>query len=55
VKAASVYWFTVVVGLLLARRSMRFAINTDAVNRSGVRSSSRLLGYATIVRDADER
>ena len=30
---------------------MRFAINVDAAQRSGLRLSSRLLGLATIVRD----
>ena len=30
---------------------MRFAINTDAADRSGLRLSSRLLGLAKIVRD----
>jgi hypothetical protein len=30
---------------------MRFAINTDAVSRAGLRLSSRLLGLARIVRD----
>lgn len=32
---------------------VRFAINTDAAQRSGLRLSSRLLGLATVVRDRD--
>ena len=31
---------------------MRFAINVDAADRSGLRLSSRLLGLAKIVRDS---
>jgi YfiR/HmsC-like len=34
---------------------MRFFINLDAVERSGLRLSSRLLGLATVIRDRDVR
>lgn len=34
---------------------MRFVINLDAVERSGLRLSSRLLGLATVIRDRDAR
>lgn len=34
---------------------LRFAINTDAADRAGLRLSSRLLGLATIVRDTHGR
>ena len=32
---------------------MRFAINVDSAERSGMRLSSRLLGLATVIRDRD--
>jgi hypothetical protein len=40
-----------VVGLLVEGNRMRFAINADAAQRSGVRLSSKLLSLATIVND----
>jgi hypothetical protein len=40
-----------VVGLFLDDGRMRFAINTDAVLRAGLKLSSRLLGLAKVLRD----
>jgi hypothetical protein len=40
-----------VVGLFLDSGRMRFAINTDAVLRAGLKLSSRLLGLAKVLRD----
>ena len=40
-----------IVEFFVESGQMRFAINTDAVGRSGLRLSSRLLGLAKIVRD----
>jgi hypothetical protein len=34
---------------------MRFIVNVDAMNRAGVRLSSRLLGYGRVIRDGDGR
>ena len=39
----------------LEKGQMRFVINLDAAERSGLRISSRLLGLATVVRDRDAR
>ena len=39
------------VGLFLDEGRMRFAINTDAVLRAGLRLSSQLLGLAKVLRD----
>jgi hypothetical protein len=33
---------------------MRFIINLDALDRAGVRLSSRLLGLAKTIRDGDD-
>jgi hypothetical protein len=41
-----------IVELYVDGARMRFAINVDAAERSGLRLSSRLLGLATIVRNA---
>ncbi len=40
-----------IIELYIEDGRMRFAINTDAVTRSGLRLSSRLLGLARVVRD----
>jgi hypothetical protein len=40
------------VGLFVEDGRMRFAINPDAAQRSGVRLSSRLLALAKLVKDA---
>jgi hypothetical protein len=40
-----------IVGLLVEGNRMRFAINPDAAQRSGVRLSSKLLSLATLVND----
>lgn len=39
------------IELFVEAGRMRFAINVDAVERSGLRLSSRLLGLASVVRD----
>jgi hypothetical protein len=41
-----------IIELYVESGRMRFAINVDAVERSGLRLSSRLLGLANIVRDS---
>jgi hypothetical protein len=41
-----------IVGLFIDKGRMRFAINVDAADRSGLRLSSRLLGLADIVRSS---
>lgn len=41
-----------VVGLFLDEGRTRFAINTDAVQRAGLKLSSRLLGLAKVLKDA---
>ena len=43
------------IELYVERDRMRFAINVDAIRRSQVRVSSRLLAMARIVRDKDTR
>jgi hypothetical protein len=43
------------IELFLERGRMRFAVNVDAVERSRLRLSSRLLGLAKIVKDANAR
>jgi YfiR/HmsC-like len=40
-----------IVGLIIEDGRMRFAINPDAAQRSGVRLSSKLLSLARLVRD----
>jgi hypothetical protein len=42
-----------VIELYVESGRMRFAINTDAADRTGLRLSSRLLGLAKIVRNGD--
>lgn len=42
-----------IIELYLDGSRMRFAINVDSAERSGLRLSSRLLGLATVVRDRD--
>lgn len=44
-----------IIELFVEDGRLRFAINTDAAERAGVRLSSRLLGLARIVKDADAR
>jgi YfiR/HmsC-like len=39
-----------IIEFFLDGERLRFAINVDAVERSGLRLSSRLLGLATVVR-----
>jgi hypothetical protein len=41
------------VEFFLESGRMRFAVNVDAVHRSRVRLSSRVLGLAKIVKDTD--
>ena len=40
-----------IIELYLEGRRVRFAINVDAAERSGLRLSSRLLGLARVIRD----
>jgi hypothetical protein len=42
-----------IIELYVEAARIRFAINVDAAERSGVRLSSRLLGLAKVVRDGD--
>jgi hypothetical protein len=42
-----------VIELYVEAGRMRFAINTDAADETGLRLSSRLLGLAKIVRNGD--
>lgn len=42
-----------IIELYLDGGRIRFAINVDSAERSGLRLSSRLLGLATVVRDRD--
>jgi len=42
---------TGIIELFLANGKMRFAVNTDAATRAGLRLSSKLLALARIVRD----
>jgi hypothetical protein len=42
-----------IIELYVESGRMRFAINMDAVERSGLRLSSRLLGLARVIRDRD--
>ena len=44
-----------IIELYVEGGRMRFSINVDAVNRSGLRLSSRLLGLAKIVRNENAR
>ena len=44
-----------IVEFYLDAGKMRFVINLDAAERSGLRLSSRLLGLATVIRDRDVR
>ncbi len=44
-----------IIELYVESGRMRFAINLDAVDRSGLRLSSRLLGLAKIIRDGPPR
>lgn len=44
-----------IIELFLEDGRMRFAINTTAADRAGLRLSSRLLGLATIIREPPEQ
>ena len=44
-----------IIELYVEGQRMRFAINTDAAERAGLRLSSRLLGLARVVRDDHPR
>lgn len=44
-----------IIELYVTGGRMRFAINVDSVEHSGLRLSSRLLGLARVVRDLDPR